>query len=106
MGGKAQVCAGISEEVESDYGLGNETIPFLGGKVGVARGESGANIIFECVDCTFGGVAEVGVRGDKPEVNVVLEEGFLNGMGAIVVEDVESGVCTVLLYVFVECCPG
>ena len=97
MGRKAWVYVGISEEVESDHGLGNGTIPFLGGKVGVARGESGAKIMFECADCTFGGVAEVGVRGDKPEVNVVLEEGFLNGMGAIVVEDVESGGCTLLL---------
>ena len=43
----------------------NEIIPFLGGKVGVARGESGAKVILECADCTFGGVAAVGVRGDK-----------------------------------------
>ena len=30
------VCAERSKEVESDHGLGNETIPVLGGKVGVA----------------------------------------------------------------------
>ena len=39
----------------------------------------------------------VGVRGKNMEVNVVLAEGFLNGVGALVVEDVESGGCTVLL---------
>ena len=65
MGGKAWVCAGSSEEVEGDYGLGNETVPFLGGEVGVARGESGAKMIFECADCTFGGVAAVGVQGTR-----------------------------------------
>ena len=97
MGGKARVCAGRSEEVESDHGLGNETIPFLEGKVGVARGESGTNMMFECADRTFGGVAVVGVQENKLEVNVVLAEGFLHGVGALVVEDVEIGGCTVLL---------
>ena len=97
MGGKARVCAGISEEVESDHGLGNETIPYLGGEVGVARGNSGAKMVFECADCTFGGIAAVGVRGNKLEFNVVLAEGFLHDVVALVVEDVESVGCTVLL---------
>ena len=97
MGGKDRVCAGISDEVESNHGLGNETIPLLGGKVGVARGESGANMISECADCTFGGVVAVGVQGKKMEVNIVLAEDFLHGVGALVAEDVESGGCTVLL---------
>ena len=69
-----------AEEVESDHGLGNETIPFLGGKVGVARGESSANMIIECADRTFSGVAAVGVRRKNLEVNVVLAEGFLYGV--------------------------
>ena len=97
MGGKALVFAGRVEEVESYHGLGNETIPFLGGKVGVIRGMSGAKIIFECADRTFGGVAAVGVRGNKLEVNVLLVEGFLYGVGALVVEDLESGGCNVLV---------
>ena len=97
MGRKAWVYVGISEEVESDHGLGNGTIPFLGGKVGVARGESGAQIIFGCVDHTLGGVASVGVRGNNLDVNVVLAEGFLHSVVALVVEDVENGGCIVLL---------
>ena len=40
------------------------------------------------------------------EVNVVLAGGFLHGMGALVVVDVEIGVYTVLLEVLVACCPG
>ena len=39
----------------------------------------------------------VGVRGKNMEVNVVLAEGFLNGVGSLIVEDAESGGCTVLL---------
>ena len=54
-------------------------------------------MIFECVDCTFGGVMTMSVRGDKLEVKIVLAEGFLNGVGAITVKDVESGGCNVLL---------
>ena len=97
MGGKAWVCAEISEEVESDHSLGNKTIPFLGGKVKVARGESGAKMIFECAYRTFGGVVAVSVRGNKLEVNVVLAEGFLRVVGALVVKDVYIGGCTALL---------
>ena len=63
----------------------------MGGKVWVARSDSGAKMIFECADHTFGGVASVGVRGDKLEVNVLFEEGFLH-----VLEDVEIGGCTML----------
>ena len=48
------------------------------------------------MDCTFCGVAAVIVRGDKLEVNVVFAEGFLHGVGSLVVEDVDSGGCTML----------
>ena len=57
---------------------------------------SGAKMIFECVDCTFGGVSAVGVRGDKLEVNVVFAGETLHCVGEIFVEDVESGICTML----------
>ena len=53
-------------------------------------------MIFECTDFVFCGVAAEGVRGDKLEVNVVFEEGFLHGVVALVVEDAESGGCTIL----------
>ena len=33
----------------------------------------------------------MGVRGDKLEVNVVFAEGFLNCVGALIVDYVESG---------------
>ena len=85
---------------------GDETVPTLGGCVGVARGESSAKMIFECADRTFGRVAAVGIWGDKSEVNVVLAEGFLHGTGALVVEDVDSGVYNMLLQVFMACLPG
>ena len=86
--------------------MGDETVPFLGWKVGVARGKSVAKMIFECADCTFGGVAAVGVRGDKLEINVVLAEGFMHGVGALIAKDLESAGCTVLFEVFMECRPS
>ena len=106
MGGKAWVCAGRAEQVESEHCLGVEAVQFLGGEVRVAIGESSANMIFECADCTFVGVAAVCIWGYKLEVDVVLEEGFLHGAGALVVKDVESGGCTVLLEVFMTRLPG
>ena len=69
----------------------------MGGKFGIATGKSCTKIILDCADCTFGGVAAVGVRGNNLEVNIVLAEGFLHGVEALTVEDVESGGCTVLL---------
>ena len=66
------------------------------GKVRIARSEYGANMIFESVDCTFGGVTAVGVWGYNLEVNVVFTEAFLYGVGALVVKDMDSGGCTML----------
>ena len=40
------------------------------------------------------------------EVNVVLAEGFLHGVGEYIVKDVESGGCITLVYVLVACRPG
>ena len=68
----------------------------MGEKFRVARSDSGAKIIFKCADRMFGGVADVGVLGDKMEVNVVFSEVFLHGVGALVVEDTDIGVCTIL----------
>ena len=96
MGGKACVCVGRVGQVEGKHCLGDETVPFLGGKVGVARGESSAKMIIECADRTFSGIASVGIWGNKLEVNVVLAEGFLHGMGALVIKNVDIGGCTVL----------
>ena len=59
--------------------MGGETVPLFGGKVGVARGESSAKMIFEYMDRTFGGVSTVCIWGDKLEVAIVLVEGFLHG---------------------------
>ena len=60
----------------------------------------------ECANCMFSGVAEMCTWGDKLEVNIVFAEGFLHGTVSLVVEDVEGGICTVLLEVFVARFPG
>ena len=48
----------------------------------------------------------MGVRGDKLKINIVFAEGFLHGVGALIVYDVESGGSTMLFEVFVACRPG
>ena len=65
VGRKASFFAGRVDQVESKHQLGDGMAPLLGGEVGVARGKYSANMIFECVDHTFGGVAAVVIWGDK-----------------------------------------
>ena len=106
MGGKAWVFTGRAEQDESEDFLGDETVPFLGGEVGFARGESSAKMILECANRAFNRVTAMCVWGDKLEVDIVFAEGFLHGTGALVMEDVESGSRTVLLEMFVARFPG
>ena len=54
-------------------------------------------MIFECTYFTFDGVAVVRVGREKLEVDVVFAEGFLYCVVALVVEDVDSGSCTMLI---------
>ena len=63
-------------------------------------------MILECVNCTFGGIAAMWLWGDKLKVDVVLVEGFLHGTGALVVNDMERGRCTLLLEIFMAHLPG
>ena len=68
----------------------------MGGKSRGARSKSGANMIFECADCTFGGVATVVVQGGKLEVNVLFAELFMHYVGALIVNNVESKGYTIM----------
>ena len=65
MDGKAWVCARRAEQIDSEDCLGDDTVPFLGWEVGVTRGQSSAKVILEGADRTFGGVAAMGIWGDK-----------------------------------------
>ena len=63
-------------------------------------------MILECANGTFGGVAAMCIWGEKLEGDIVFAEGFLHGTGALIVEDVESGIRTVLLKIFIARLPG
>ena len=63
-------------------------------------------MILECTNRTFGGVAVMYIWGDKLEVDILFAEGFIHGTGALVVEDLEGVICTVLLEVSVVRFPG
>ena len=106
MGGNNWVRARGAEKIESEDFLWDETVPFLGWEVGVTRGQSRAEVILEGANCTFGGVAEMGIRGGELEVDIVFAEGALHSAGTFVVKDVESGSCAMLLEMFVAHCSG
>ena len=72
----------------------------------MTRGQSRSEVIIEGANCTFGGVAEMGIWGDKLEVDILFEEGVLHSDGAFVVKDVESGRCAVMLEMFMAHYPG
>ena len=74
----------------------------MGWEVGITRGQYSAKVILEGENCTFRGVAAMGIWGDKLKVDIVFAEGVLHGAGAFVVKDVESGSCAVVLEMFVE----
>ena len=101
VGGKTWVCEKRAEQIDSEYCLGDETDPLLGGEVVVTRGDYSAKVILECANYTFGGVAAMCIWGDKLNFDIVFAECFLHVTGAFVVEDVESGSRTVLLEMFV-----
>ena len=64
MGGETWFCVRGADHIESENCLGDETVPFLGWEVGATRGQSRAEVILEGVNCTFGGVAAMGIWGD------------------------------------------
>jgi hypothetical protein len=45
-------------------------------------------MIFPGLDCSFGGIAAVDMRGHTLEVDVIFFEGFIEFVRALVVEDV------------------
>ena len=75
----------------------DEAIPFLGGGVQVTGSKSGTKMIIVCEDHTLGRVAEMSVLRDKLKVNFLFVEAFFHCVGALVVEDAESGSCTILM---------
>jgi hypothetical protein len=58
------------------------------------------------LDCSFGGVSSVHVWWDALEVDVVLFEGSLEFVGALIVEDVECWCVSVCLELFMKTGPG
>ena len=63
VGRKAWFRARGAEHIESYDFLGDETVPFLGWEAGITRDQSRAEMILEGANCTFGGVAEMGIWG-------------------------------------------
>ena len=106
VGREARLATGGAQEIESDVSLRHEEIPFGEWEFGIAGGETRAEMIFPCLNGAFGGVSTVAVRRDALEIDVVLFEGFLEFIGALVVKDVKFGCEAVVLQFFVKLGPG
>lgn len=63
---------GLSEEVDSDLGLGEEAIPQIKREVVGNTGQDAEEVGFEVADGDLGSVASVAARGDKLNLHVVL----------------------------------
>jgi hypothetical protein len=77
-------------EIECDVGLGHEEVPFGKGELWITGGETGAEVVLPGLDCSFGGISSVDMWWDALEGDVVLFEGLLEFVGALlIVKDVE-----------------
>jgi hypothetical protein len=74
-----------AKEVEGQRGLREKTVPLSEGKLGVNGTENGHEVIFERADGTLSGVNAVFFRGNTLELNLVLGEGVLEVLRALVV---------------------
>ena len=70
--------------------MGHEEAPFGKGELGVTGGETGAEVVLPGLNCAFGSIASVDMWWDALEGDVVLFEGLLEFVGALlIVKDVE-----------------
>ena len=65
--------------------------PMLSGKVGIGGCQGCNKMVFERSDGTFGSIATVDAWGCKLEVNIVLLQELLEGVGTFIVESLELG---------------
>ena len=89
VGGNYWVRARGAEQIKSEDCLGEDTVPLLGWEVGVTIDQSSAEVILEGANCTFGGVAAMGIWGGNLGGDIVFAEVALHSAGAFVVKDVE-----------------
>ena len=66
--------AGGAEKIESEYGLGKETVPFGKRKVGINGAEDRDEVIFKGANRTFGSIGAMLFGWDALKVDIVFEE--------------------------------
>ena len=94
MRGEFGIDARAMHHIERGFGLGKKFVPKVQGKVLIKAAETGNEVIFECANCTFSGVAPMDTGRDKLEVDGFFAEKGLQGFGALVVEALELGTMT------------
>ncbi len=106
IGGEPGLAARGAKEVQRDVSLWHEQIPFGEREFGVAKSETRTEMVLPGLDSTFGRVAAMAVWRNALEVNVVLLEGLLELVRALVVKNVERRGVAVGLKAGVQSCPG
>ena len=63
-----------------------KSVPWMQWEVLVSAALAGDEMVLECVDCLFGGIASVHVWGHQLEIDVFVSHELLQHIGAFVVE--------------------
>jgi hypothetical protein len=89
--GEFRIQAGATEKIESEEGLGEETIPQMEGEVLINAAQAGDEVIFERTDGAFSSIASVHARRGELEVDLFVTQELFEGGGTFVVEALELG---------------
>ena len=79
------------QQVESDYGLRDQSIPKVHREVWIARRQSCNQVRLERLDRAFGGVRSVQVWGHQCERNALLLEVLYESLWALIVQELYLG---------------
>ncbi len=98
--------AGRPEQVESQDRLRQKSIPFAEGELGVDGAEDGDKVVLEGANGTFCRIGTVFFGWNALELDLILQEGILEVLGAFVVKDVKIWGMTLMDESLVSFFPG
>jgi hypothetical protein len=91
FGREPGVQAQLSEKIQGQQGLWNEPTPEVHGPILVSGAEAGNEVVLECADGAFGGVASVIVWGDKLVLNALLRHELFEAARGFVIQALQLG---------------
>ena len=85
------VGARATEQVESDFCLGQQTVPQVEWKIFVHTAQASNKMFLECANCALGRVATVVVRWHELKIDVLFMHFLFQDSGGFVVKSTEAG---------------